>query len=86
MGGCWMGIVFGFGGLRLHREGLVFRPCLPEELDGYSFTMTYQGSRFRVDVNREDIHFALLDGPGLDIQVYDRQLRLTDALNLPLHG
>ena len=86
MGGCWMGIVFGIGGLRLHREGLVFRPCLPEELDGYSFTMTYQGSRFRVDVNREDIHFALLDGPGLDIQVYDRQLRLTDALNLPLHG
>jgi len=86
MGGCWMGIVFGFGGLRLHREGLVFRPCLSKELEGYSFTMTYQGSRFRVDVNGEDIHFALLDGPGLDIQVYDRRLTLTDALNLPLNG
>ncbi len=43
-GGCWMGIVFGFGGLRLKEEGLLLRPCLPEGMEGYHFTLTWRGT------------------------------------------
>ena len=86
MGGCWMGIVFGFGGLRLHRDGLIFRPCLPEELEGYHFTMSYRGSRFQVHVTRTEADFTLVAGPGIELTVYDQKYSLADALKLPLRG
>lgn len=86
MGGCWMGIVFGFGGLRLHHEGLVFRPCLPRELAGYAFTLTYQGSLMKVTVDQTAARFEVIEGAGLDITVFGTRYALRDKLIVPLNG
>ena len=86
MGGCWMGIVFGFGGLRLHHDGLVFRPCLPKELEGYAFTLTYQGSLIKVTVDQTAARFEVLEGAGLDITVFGTRYVLKDKLSVPLNG
>lgn len=84
MGGCWMGIVYGFGGLRLHRDGLVFRPCLPQRLKGYAFHLCYQGSQIGVEVKREGVSIRKISGPEIDITVYGDKHHLRDELNLPL--
>ncbi|NLX83874.1 MAG: glycoside hydrolase family 65 protein [Clostridiales bacterium] len=86
MGGCWMGIVFGFGGLRLHQDGLVFRPCLPDELKGYAFSITYQGNLIKVRVDSQAARFELLEGQGLNITVFNQQHMLKDTLSVPLNG
>lgn len=50
MAGTWQAIVFGFGGVRIHNGMLWIEPFLPEAWEGYSFPVSYRGSRLRVSV------------------------------------
>jgi len=84
MGGCWMGVAYGFGGLRIGESGLSFRPCLPGGIDGYSFTLRWRGSRAVVKVSRDGIQFDLTDGAALPVRVYGETHRLAGTLRLPL--
>ena len=86
MGGCFMGVAFGFGGLRLHSKGLILRPCLPRELSGYWFTVLWQGTRIKVEVDPRQVLLTILEGKGLNLQVYNRQYHVKDSLALPLNG
>lgn len=86
MGGCWMGIVFGFGGLRILEEGLVLRPCLPEQMEGYRFTLLWRGSRLNVQVQAGQIELTLLHGPAINLRVYEHSHLLAARLKLPLNG
>jgi alpha,alpha-trehalose phosphorylase len=86
MGGCWMGIVFGFGGLRLHQDGLMFRPCLPDGMVGYQFTLTWRGSRLNAAVSKDTVTFSLQGGPAIDITVNQQKHHLENKLSLPLNG
>ena len=52
MAGTWQAIVFGFGGVRVHDGMLLIEPFLPEAWDGYSFHISYQGSRLKISVCR----------------------------------
>ena len=84
MGGCWMGIAFGFAGLRLHEDGLVFRPCLPDEMEGYSFTLSWRGSRISVTVQDNEAFFRIESGPGVRIRVYNDEYRVNNELRIPM--
>ncbi len=86
MGGCWMGIAFGFGGLRLHQDGPVLRPCLPKEMAGYHFTFLWRGSRVRVEVVPGQVRLTLLEGPAIQFDILGREYLLKDELTLPLNG
>ena len=44
MGGSYMGIVYGFGGLRIKEQGLSLRPCLPEQWEGYHLSLIHISS------------------------------------------
>ena len=50
MAGTWQAIVFGFGGVRVHDGMLLIEPFLPEAWDGYSFHISYQGSKLKISV------------------------------------
>ena len=86
MGGCWMGIVFGFGGLRLHKDGLVLRPCLPKEMAGYEFNLRWRGSHIKAAVDAKGLTLTLLSGPAIDLTVCNQRHNLKKTLNLPLIG
>ena len=83
MGGCWMGIVFGFGGLRLHREGLSLQPMLPDEIMGYSFHITWQKTKLVISVTPKEVEI-LSEGPEIGVQLYGTMHRLSGRLCIPL--
>lgn len=51
MAGTWQAIVFGFGGVRVQKGMLLIEPFLPEAWEGYSFHISYQGSKLKISVS-----------------------------------
>jgi alpha,alpha-trehalose phosphorylase len=50
MGGTWLALVAGFGGMRDHDGRLSFAPRLPSRLDRLEFSVRWRGQRLRVVV------------------------------------
>jgi alpha,alpha-trehalose phosphorylase len=48
MGGTWLAIVFGFAGLRIKEEGISFQPALPDNWEGYTFSIHYKGRKLQI--------------------------------------
>lgn len=84
MGGSYMGIVYGFGGLRIKEQGLSLRPCLPRQWEGYHFRFLYQDSVIEVKADRSTCVVALLRGSEKEIAVYDRKYRLKDRIEIKM--
>ena len=82
MGGAWMGLVFGFAGLRIKEDGLHFRPQLPSGWEGYRFRLRWQGSLMEAEVDTTGIHFTLLEGPALAVSVHGQQRLITGNASL----
>lgn len=84
MGGNYMAIVYGFGGLRLKESGLHFEPSLPKQWNGYCFQVEYENSHIRVSINKENITFSLRKGESKNIIVYGKEYCLNDQLQIPM--
>lgn len=67
MGGTWLGIVYGFGGLRSKETGLELSPVLPAEWNSFEFRVLYQGRLLKVHKNRESTVYKILKGDDLCI-------------------
>lgn len=80
MGGNYMAIVYGFGGLRLKESGLYFAPKLPKEWNGYEFKIIYEGSHVKVKVTKERVVFTLLSGEAKSIYVNEKLYQLKDSI------
>lgn len=65
MGGTWLGIVYGFAGLRLKESGLYLSPSLPVEWNSYTFHLRYQARVLKVHKTREATVYTLIEGEGL---------------------
>ncbi|MDQ6783293.1 MAG: family 65 glycosyl hydrolase [Actinomycetota bacterium] len=50
LGGSWLAVVCGFGGMRDHDGELSFRPRIPEQLVRLTFNLLWRGSHLRVEV------------------------------------
>ena len=83
MGGNYMAIVYGFGGLRLKESGIYFAPSLPEQWESYKFKINYENSQIQVEVKPEESIFTLVHGDAKTIHVYDQTYELKDTLNIP---
>ena len=84
MGGTYMAIVYGFGGLRLRESGPVLRPKLPAAWESYMFRLLWHDSKLLVTVERDQVCIELLEGSPKTINVYDREYLLKDRLVLPM--
>ena len=76
MAGSWLGLVQGFGGLRVRESQLHFAPSLPQAWNGYGFNLRWRGRSLRVDVSRAGATYALRDGQPLTIHHAGRALEL----------
>ena len=77
MGGVYMAVVYGFGGLKVKEQGLFLDPYLPEKWNAYRFQFVYLGSLISVEVNREGCRLTLLEGKPQTVTVYGKQCSLT---------
>jgi len=76
MGGTYMGIVYGFAGLRIKEDGLWFRPCIPAAWRAYRFSILYKGSRIEIEVDQKRAVFRLRSGVPRMIIVFSQPMEL----------
>lgn len=76
MGGNYMAVVYGFGGLRLKESGIHFRPALPRQWTGYKFKIKYEGSQIQVRIDGSGAVFKLMAGEPKKIFVYGQEYLL----------
>lgn len=68
MAGSWLGIVWGFAGVRVVAGGLQLSPTLPPAWRGYRFSLHWQGRRLSVQVDHESTTYKIDSGEPLAIQ------------------
>jgi alpha,alpha-trehalose phosphorylase len=78
MGGTWMTLTYGFGGMRDDDGTLSFWPRrAPEDNATLRFPLTYRGQTLQVEIGLEKVRYALREGEFLVIRHETEELRLT---------
>jgi alpha,alpha-trehalose phosphorylase len=65
LAGAWLAAVAGFGGMRDHDGNLTFAPRLPPRLERLTFRILLRGRRLKVEFDRNEATYTLLEGPQL---------------------
>lgn len=76
MGGSWMVMVYGFGGLRDYDGEISFNPHLPIEMNRLQFSITVRGQLLSVEIQREAATYLLKDGTQLAIRHQNKEIEL----------
>ena len=79
MAGTWLGVAYGFGGMRLSDAGLRFAPQLPGQWSGYRFQVRVHGALLAVEVSAAGTDYRLLEGERLALSHRGAALELTAA-------
>src|SRR5262245_44256567 len=78
MGGTWMTLAYGFGGMRDDDGILSFWPRrAPEENAILRFPVTYRDQRLEIEVGLENVQYALCEGDRLVIRHETEEVHLT---------
>ena len=78
MGGTWMALTYGFGGMRDTDGTLSFWPRrAPEENAILRFPVTYLGQRLEVEISLDKVEYALREGDCLVIRHETEEVRLS---------
>jgi alpha,alpha-trehalose phosphorylase len=77
IGGSWLALVYGFGGLRDAGGRIHFRPRLPGEWTELCFQLLIRGSQLCVVVRPDGTSYRLADGPALTFRHEEREIELT---------
>lgn len=77
MGGSWMTIVYGFGGMRVYDGKVHLNPYVPESWDSYSFKVLFKGARVQVDAAKGRVRLSLVEGDSMTIDVCGAEVELT---------
>ncbi len=76
MGGAWLAIVEGFGGMRLHNDRVCFNPLIPGAWSSYSFIIRYRNNPLRVEVNGSAVNVVNLSKETIPLEVYGERITL----------
>ena len=76
MGGAWMAVVYGFGGMRLVGENLHFKPFLPEQWSGLTFHLRWRGSLLALRIEPNQLKVSNLEGSIATFYVNDQPQNL----------
>jgi alpha,alpha-trehalose phosphorylase len=68
LGGSWLTLVAGFGGLRDYGGQLSFHPQLPPGITRLCFAIRWRSSTLRVDINSEQTTYTLRGGPAVEVR------------------
>jgi alpha,alpha-trehalose phosphorylase len=78
MGGTWMMLIYGLGGMRDDDGMLSFWPHrAPGENAILRFPVTYRGQMLEVEITRENVEYTLLQGESLAIRHETEEIQLT---------
>jgi alpha,alpha-trehalose phosphorylase len=86
LAGAVIAVVAGFGGLRDHWGGLLFRPRLPEGIERLCFGIIVRGTLLRIEVLPQEASYRVERGDGIHLTHWDEAVDLTakHAATLPI--
>lgn len=86
MGGTWMSIVQGFGGLRVRDGKLVLNPFIPGHWTSFAFKVMFRGARLQVFVRQDHLVITNETGTGFTLTVRgaDHAVAGNETLTIPL--
>lgn len=76
MAGTWLGVAYGFAGMRIKNGLAHFAPVLPKQWQHYRFHVHLQGALLQVQVNADTVAYQLLRGDKLQFQHRDELITL----------
>ncbi|MES2072304.1 MAG: glycosyl hydrolase family 65 protein [Pseudomonadota bacterium] len=82
MAGTWLGVAYGFGGMRLlhgQHVQLRFSPVLPKRWTHYQFKVHIRKCLLQVTVNADSVEYRLLHGAGISILHVATEVLLTST-------
>jgi maltose phosphorylase len=85
MGGTWMAVVEGFGGMRIADGTIRFNPLIPDQWEFYSFNVRFKGNLLNVKVNHEVIEIRNRSNATIPVNLYDQEYLLEGGDDLVVH-
>lgn len=79
MGGAYLTVLRGFAGLSLDGRGMSLRPVLPKGWQGYGFTVSYRGGRFRCEVDEKGARVWQTAGKHIALRLDGDTFRLGEG-------
>jgi maltose phosphorylase len=76
LAGAWVNIVYGFGGMRSDGEILKFNPAIPKAWNSYSFRIVYKDAVLSIKVNKENVHFMVMNEKPVTIEIYGEKYHI----------
>jgi len=76
MGGTWMAVVMGFGGVRVKNNRLIFNPFIPNKWKAYSFRIDFRGAHLKVTKNKNEFSIENLSSEKVKVKVWDEQAEI----------
>jgi maltose phosphorylase len=82
MGGTWLSIVEGFGGMRIRNGMLSFHPRIPEQWKSYSFHVRFRGNLTKVIVHPKTAEIQNLSDKDMQVELYGSEYLLEKHKNI----
>jgi alpha,alpha-trehalose phosphorylase len=81
MGGTWMALINGVGGMRDYDGQISFNPALDARLKTLQFSLLIRGRRLRVEIDQETqtATYLLANGPDLEIAHCGNRVTLSEG-------
>jgi len=70
MGGTWMALVYGFGGLRLKEDQLHINPALPQDWKSLSFRIIFRDNILNFTFKKKEVIIENIDGPPMELFIH----------------
>lgn len=80
IGGSWMSLVYGFGGMRDYGGNIAFRPRLPAGWTRLRFHLIVRGSLMEVEVLPHQTTYGLREGDAITLSHQGERLELTQQV------
>jgi len=86
MGGTWMSVIQGFGGMRIKNEKLSFNPMIPVQWKSYAFKIMFRKNLLKITVNQKDVQIENQSEKDIEIIVFDNIYLINGNGNLVIAG
>ncbi len=77
MGGTWMSVVYGFGGLRWFGGKLSLSPKVPKVWNGFSFKIRYKDATLLIKAENNKTYISIIEGEVCELEVFDKEYSIT---------
>lgn len=78
MGGTWMAIVYGFGGLRIKEDYICLNPKLPKEWEELKFKFLYKEASIQVDMRKNKTIIEVKTNSPIQLKIKDSLYKFLD--------